>query len=355
MIRTLTVAALACLIIPVAAHSSCSVAELGYQLKWSDQTWPTSSINETYTLYRTSYPGMDPVDVSLLYDAGTTTPTSGHPTTNTSRSGGTSDTSLEIVQTTGSLDASTVTISFSAPVSSLSFDIFDIDMDVTDAEELLSIAGSSTDGSVSPDITTPYDTTPGSPGEASTIASISGGTVTAKSSTAANASDAGNIIVTFPQDVDEVVITLQNSGTEEGEIGVALHNLEFCTDGVANIQIEKNITIFDETPETCHIIPGEPNLDAAVAIPGSCIQYEVNVENIGTGQANALTLSDTLPAYFMFSAADRSDFGEDDVDFGFVTPLADADCSLTPCDILLQNATLEPGATGVLVVRGIIK
>lgn len=106
----------------------------------------------------------------------------------------------------------------------------------------------------------------------------------------------------------------------------------------------------------------------AKAVPGSCVEYTIEVENTGaTASATNLVIDDILPAEVTFvSAALATTTGTgfaDDTGIGGVGPVltapttpADSDCDgATTCVIQLSDAILAAGEVGQIVIRAMVK
>lgn len=106
----------------------------------------------------------------------------------------------------------------------------------------------------------------------------------------------------------------------------------------------------------------------AKAVPGSCVEYVIEVENTGaTASATNLVIDDILPAEVTFVAASldtttATGFA-DDTSIGGVGPIltapttpGDSDCDgATTCVIQLSDAILGAGEIGQIVIRATVK
>ncbi|MEM9178440.1 MAG: hypothetical protein AAGA89_01955 [Pseudomonadota bacterium] len=106
----------------------------------------------------------------------------------------------------------------------------------------------------------------------------------------------------------------------------------------------------------------------AKAVPGSCVEYTIEVENTGaTASATNLVIDDILPAEVTFVSAalattTATGFA-DDTGIGGVGPVltapttpADSDCDgATTCVIQLSDAILAAGEVGQIVIRAMVK
>jgi uncharacterized repeat protein (TIGR01451 family) len=106
----------------------------------------------------------------------------------------------------------------------------------------------------------------------------------------------------------------------------------------------------------------------AKAIPGSCVEYVIQVENTGSAAADTLIIDDILPAEVTFISAEFSDAApgtgfDDDPDVAGAGPILSApttpaasDCNgTTTCVIQLSDALLPAGRTGTITIRALVK
>lgn len=106
----------------------------------------------------------------------------------------------------------------------------------------------------------------------------------------------------------------------------------------------------------------------AKAVPGSCVEYIIEVENTGaTASATNLVIDDILPAEVTFVAASLATTTAtgfaDDTGIGGVGPVltapttpGDSDCDgATTCIIQLSDAILAAGEVGQIVIRATVK
>jgi len=90
-------------------------------------------------------------------------------------------------------------------------------------------------------------------------------------------------------------------------------------------------------------------------VPGSCFQYDITINNVGSGVSNKTTISDVLSEKMLFAGATISGFTQTDATFAFTKPTAMTDCGLTSCLVRVTNGILASGATGKITVRTILK
>lgn len=167
-------------------------------------------------------------------------------------------------------------------------------------------------------------------------------------------------------------------------VGVAAAEAAGVADGLfaatGVIQVEaadltaiKSVTVIQE-PGTDDPFVGLTDCDTAVAVanakavPGSCVEYVIQVQNNGvTATATNLVIDDILPAEVSFVAATLDTTTatgfEDDAAVGGAGPTltvpatpAESDCNgTTTCVIQLSDATLAAGEVGQIVIRAEVK
>ncbi len=124
------------------------------------------------------------------------------------------------------------------------------------------------------------------------------GNVATGTAAAANDVQDGNVIVTFQNPVDTIVIDYGPSPAgpaAPGQQGIGLHDLTLCNP-LANIQVTKTSIVFDSgAGETFNV-------------PGNDVLYSINVSNTarGTTTIDSLFIHDALPAETVFFNGDAN-------------------------------------------------
>lgn len=116
-----------------------------------------------------------------------------------------------------------------------------------------------------------------------------------------NNQDFGNVVVTFGQAVDTVVVRYGNHSTaptNPGQQGIGLHDITVCNP-FAQLDVTKVSSIISDP------VNGNSN---AKAIPGATIEYLITVSNSGTDPADAdsVVIWDDGPADAKFCLLDRN-------------------------------------------------
>lgn len=129
--------------------------------------------------------------------------------------------------------------------------------------------------------------------------------------------------------------------------------IEITLQGVAELSANKTVFVFSEDGSNCNDLeaatPEEPALPAAV--PGACIQYTIAVQNAGPVAAEAVNLTDVLPASLTLVDAFRNDWNETAPGFAFnFTP----GCNGAGCSIEVENGIIPANTTATITIRAII-
>jgi len=120
--------------------------------------------------------------------------------------------------------------------------------------------------------------------------------------------------------------------------------------GVAELTATKRVAVFSENGNDCADLnataPPEPMTPAA--IPGACIEYEIDVENTGPVAAQGISLVDELPASLRYQNAQLGG------DWGAGTALTTPNCPEPGCEIRVDDGVLAAGATATITIRATI-
>lgn len=126
----------------------------------------------------------------------------------------------------------------------------------------------------------------------------------------------------------------------------------------ADVTAVKAVTIFSESGANCATIPGTPAAGEQYAIPGSCIEYIITVENDGGTAATDLVINDILEDELEFIAATTDGF----TGGTFASPplpAANTDCLSGACVINFQGATLAAASgtptVATVTIRALVK
>jgi uncharacterized repeat protein (TIGR01451 family) len=362
------------------AQATCTIASDGYLLDWNNETYTTGSTTFSTNINRNGTgggPGSDPVSVGVVFSGSTTTFIGGFPQNAPFFTGGKGVTqnSLSIANDFNATDESLiVTLNFGAPVYNLNFEIFDIDQLAASGgtngfRDSVTVTGfeAVTNTTRLPALTTPYNT--GTQGQVAPstvyvgnplIANRALANASSGNSASGNNQDLGNVIVNFNQPVNRVTIRYQSpsdyftSTNPQGQ-GIGIYDFAFCVPRLALLTFNKDVSIHSETAVDCGIIPGTSDPLATAAVPGSCLQYDITITNVGGGVSSATDIIDQLSTNMIFAGATASGFTTTAPTYAFTTPAPLADCGISTCTVRVDDAILPSGSTGNITIRTILK
>lgn len=144
----------------------------------------------------------------------------------------------------------------------------------------------------------------------------------------------------------------------EGDFSAtSIQNVEAAT-----LAASKSITVFEDQPANdaaCTALTSAATGDQ-YSVPGACIQYVIDVNNTGSGDATTLVIFDRMPAEVTFLAASLSTttatgFADDPDVAGtgptLAAPAGSEDCDgSSNCGIQLDNAVLAAGENGQILI-----
>lgn len=108
-----------------------------------------------------------------------------------------------------------------------------------------------------------------------------------------NTSGNGNIVVTFSQPIDTIIIRYGNHAAapaDPGQQGIALHDITFCRPSTT-VLAEKTSRVLDDAVDVG---------DVEFNIPGATIEYCLLASNTGDTRATDIRMADILPANMTF-------------------------------------------------------
>jgi len=331
----------------------------GYRIDWSNVAYPTGATQFTSTITRFS-DGSDPIPWGVFIIGNTDRSLGGFPVSTDLFQGGLNDDSLALAYDfAANNELIRVIIDLSTPVENVSLSIFDIDsLDATNGvggfRDSVTVRGF--DGAfINANLSVPAAgsfvsiTDPNLPPSSA----IGGG------GNAANASNLGNLDVTFDVPTRYVVVDYSNAfnppSANPAPQGIGIHDISFCIPRSAALEAEKTLTIHRENNVDCGVIPGTGDPEAEAAIPGACMEYVITVENLGPGFADEIALTDVLDDNLIFAGAAVSGFAFSGPGSGLIAPSAGTDCAGSACSVAISGGELAEGATGTITVRTEIK
>ncbi|KEO91142.1 proprotein convertase, P [Erythrobacter longus] len=158
-----------------------------------------------------------------------------------------------------------LTIALPRSFTGLQFSVFDVDFGANQFADRLIVTGSNNGTTFNPTLTN------------GNVNFVSGNTVIGDGVADNNAST-GNVVVTFTQEIDTVVIRYGNANTapaNPGQQGIGVHDLFFCTPDV-DLTVSKVSSIIADP------VNGTTN---PKAIPGATVEYLITVTNTGIDAA----------------------------------------------------------------------
>ncbi len=181
-----------------------------------------------------------------------------------------------------------VTITLPRTFTGLQFTIFDVDFGNNQFADRVEVVGTNDGATVNPTLTN------------GNVNYVSGGEVIGDG--ASGSGDAlGNMVVTFTDTVDTVIIRYGNHTTapaNPGQQGIGVHDITVC-DPVASLSITKTSSIISD---------GFNSAANSKAIPGALIEYLITVTNDGPDavDADTIELIDDGPAEAKFCLVTQS-------------------------------------------------
>lgn len=258
----------------------------------------------------------------------------------------------------------TTTITLPRSFTGLQFTIYDVDFGTNQFADRVEVIGSNGGVSVLPVLTN---------GNVNTVS----GNVAIGDGASDNNQALGNVVVTFTQPVDTVIVRYGNhttAPTNPGQQGIGIHDITVCNP-FATLTVSKVSSIISDP------VNGTNN---PKAIPGATVEYLITVTNTGTSatQADTVTVWDDGPAdaklcligraggpiifndpggnsnlTYSFSSlastTDNLEFSNNDgASFGY-TPVADGDgCDTSVTDFRVRpRGAFAGGATFTITVR----
>lgn len=251
---------------------------------WDSITWNAGSTSGTY-----SVSGIGNVALAITNTSGTflnnATYGGQSPAEQTTVTGGLSpaQSSLEqLVDLTSQSATVDTTITLGSAVPGLQFKIFDVDYNVNQFADRVTVTGYLNGSIVTPTLT-------------NGISNWVSGNSAYGDAISADAQANGNVTVTFSSPVDTIVINYGNHSyapTNPGQQGVALHDITFC----------KPVTSISVTKVSSVISDPVNGTNYPKAIPGAVVEYCILVSNTGTSTLTNVVASDNLPSNFTYAA-----------------------------------------------------
>jgi len=310
---------------------------------WDGNPWTAGSLSNNYTLTNIGLIGFAVTSPGNWVNDATYGGMS--PALSAANNGGLAGAQMSLHQYLDFNDAAetaTTTITLPTAVPGVQFRVFDIDYAANDFADRLTVTGSFNGTPVTPTLTNGVSNY------------VIGNTAYGDGASAGNSGD-GNVVVTFSQPVDRIVIVYGNHSTAPADPdgqAIAIWDVTFCNP-VALLGVTKVSTLISDPTN------GTTN---PRAIPGAVMEYCILVQNPGSGTATNVVGTDTIPAALTYiagsitsgatcgaatTAEDDNATGADESDpFG---------ASVSGTVLTATAATLGPSAGFALKFRATIK
>lgn len=254
---------------------------------WDAISWTAGSINNTYAIA-----SFGDINFSIVNEGiWENDPTFGglQPALSQANTGGLAiaeDSLHQFIDFRDRNEVATTTIDLPNGVSGAQFTIFDVDYALNDFADRLIVTGSYNGNTVIPTLTN------------GTVNYVVGNVAVGDGGSAGN-SDDGNVVVTFDQAIDTIVISYGNANTgpvdPDGQ-AIAIHDFDLCAPDT-QLSVTKLSSVFSDP------VNGTTN---PKAIPGALVEYAIGVSNPGISDADtdSVFVVDTVPSDSKLCVAD---------------------------------------------------
>ncbi len=144
-------------------------------------------------------------------------------------------------------------------------------------------------------------------------------------------------------------LIIEDAGSAPAQHGIVIRGEPMP----AQLEAEAAVMVFSENGADCADLAASPPTGGAqpqAAIPGACIEYRLDVTNIGGRTAHEVYLVSTLPGVLTVLATGRASWDETAA-AGFSLSL---DCASGGCSVTVENGIIPVGATAKITVRATI-
>ena len=246
---------------------------------WDSTTWAAGSTNNTYAIANFGDVEFDIVNEGIWEND----PTFGgqQPAIANNNTGGiliVEDSLHQFIDFRDRFEAATTTITLPNGVAGAQFTVFDIDFAANDFADKLTVTGSYNGATVLPTLT-------------NGVVNYVVGNVAVGDGASANTSSDGNVVVTFDQAIDTIIVNYGNGSAApvnpDGQ-AIAIHDFNLCAPAT-ELSVTKTSTVFSDPVN---------NTTDPKAIPGALIEYNIGVSNIGISDADddSVFVVDTVPS-----------------------------------------------------------
>ena len=292
---------------------ACPVGTVNFD--WDTVTWAAGSTNNTYAIA-----GFGDINFAIA-TSGTwvNDPAFGglSPALSAANTGGLAvaeDSLHQYLDFANRFQVATTVLSLPNGIAGTQFTVYDIDFAANDFADKLTVTGEYQGATVIPTLT-------------NGVSNYVVGNTAVGDSGSDGTSGNGNVVVTFSQPIDTIIIEYGNANTApanpDGQ-AIAIHDFTFCQPSTA-LSVTKTSSVFSDPVN---------DVTNPKAIPGALMEYAILVQNTGVSNADdgSVEVVDTVPANAKMCIAD----------IGSGSPIsfvdADNDSDLTFTYVDLSNA-----------------
>ena len=266
---------------------------------WDTNAWAAGSLNNNYTL-----PGLGTLNYSVTNQGVfVNDPAFGGqtPALATANTGGLATPELSLhkfIDFADPFEESTWTINIPNGIAGLQYTVFDVDYAVNDFADRITVTGFYKGNTVMPILT-------------NGVANYVVGNTAVGDSGSDGTSSNGNVVVTFDQPIDTIVMAYGNDpatapSNPDGQ-AAAIHDITYCLPSTS-LSVLKTSAVFSDPVN---------NTTNPKAIPRATMEYNILVSNNGISDADTETVlvTDMVPAETKFCLNDMSGAGSGPVQF----------------------------------------
>lgn len=320
---------------------SCSAGALTFD--WTGNNWPAGSTFNSYNLA-----GLGNIQFTMALPAGGQWLNIGafggqSPVRQGSVHGGTNDLAVvQAVDLANRDDEVVTTINLPAVIQGAQFGLFDVDFGPNQFADKVTVEGRLNGLTVLPTLTN---------GTANYVI----GNIAYGDQASNNNEAAGNVVVTFDEAIDTIIIRYGDHSTapfNPGNQAIAIHDIAFCAP-TTTLAVSKTSSVISDP------VSGTDN---PKAIPGAVVRYCIEITNEGSVSATAVNAIDFLPAGTSYvssslvsgtSCSATSQAEDDDASGADETDPFGA--SFAGGQVQAQASTLAPGASFAVAFRATVE
>lgn len=250
---------------------------------WNVRNWAAGTINNSYPLGTVGTIGFSMVNPGTwLNNAGFGGQSPVGTNIVTGGLGAAEVSVVQLVDLASRNDVVTTTVALPAKMQGAQFRIIDVDSSPNQFADRVRVIGRLNGTTVTPVLTN---------GSANYVI----GNEAFGNGSSANTESNGNVVVTFSQPIDTVVIDYGNHSAapdNPGQQAISLHDMTFCLP----------TTTISSTKTSAVMSDPVNNTNNPKAIPGAIIEYCITIANTGISPATAIAIADNLPTNVTYIA-----------------------------------------------------